>query len=75
MNKFVEGKWGTSTHKFKKIVTRGVAMNPVDHPHGGGQADPGPAAPAGHGQRPPPGPGGGGRRGATPACGARRRFP
>lgn len=35
MNKFVEGKWGTSTHKFKKIVTRGVAMNPVDHPNGG----------------------------------------
>ena len=35
INKFVEGKWGTALHKSKKIVTRGVAMNPVDHPNGG----------------------------------------
>ena len=35
VNKFIEGKWGFSLHKHKKIVTRGVAMNPVDHPNGG----------------------------------------
>lgn len=34
-NKFIEGKWGFSLHKTKKIVVRGVAMNPVDHPNGG----------------------------------------
>ncbi len=34
-NKFIEGKWGFSIHKFKKICVRGVAMNPVDHPNGG----------------------------------------
>lgn len=35
IQKFVEGKWGYALHKCKKIVTRGVAMNPVDHPNGG----------------------------------------
>lgn len=34
-NKFIEGKWGYSIHRFKKINVRGVAMNPVDHPNGG----------------------------------------
>ena len=34
-NKFIEGKWGYSIHKSKKICVRGVAMNPVDHPNGG----------------------------------------
>ena len=34
-NKFVEGKWGFTIHKKKKISVRGVAMNPVDHPNGG----------------------------------------
>lgn len=34
-NKFIEGKWGFSLHKKKKINVRGVAMNPVDHPNGG----------------------------------------
>lgn len=34
-NKFIEGKWGYSIHKKKKITVRGVAMNPVDHPNGG----------------------------------------
>lgn len=34
-NKFYEGKWGYSIHRFKKISVRGVAMNPVDHPNGG----------------------------------------
>jgi large subunit ribosomal protein L2 len=34
-NKFIEGKWGFSLHKKKKISVRGVAMNPVDHPNGG----------------------------------------
>jgi large subunit ribosomal protein L2 len=35
VNKFIEGKWGFSLHKKKKINVRGVAMNPVDHPNGG----------------------------------------
>lgn len=35
LNSLVEGKWGFSFHKFKKIAVRGVAMNPVDHPNGG----------------------------------------
>ena len=34
-NKYVEGKWGFSLKKKKKISVRGVAMNPVDHPNGG----------------------------------------
>ena len=35
LNKQVEGKWGFSFNKSKKIVVRGVAKNPVDHPNGG----------------------------------------
>lgn len=35
VNKLVEGKWGFSFSKSKKISVRGVAMNPVDHPNGG----------------------------------------
>jgi large subunit ribosomal protein L2 len=31
------GKAGRSRWKGKKPVVRGVAMNPVDHPHGGGE--------------------------------------
>ncbi len=34
----VLGKAGRSRHKGKRPQTRGVAMNPVDHPHGGGEA-------------------------------------
>src|SRR6058998_3364457 len=32
------GKAGRSRHKGKRPQTRGVAMNPIDHPHGGGEA-------------------------------------
>src|SRR6266542_3922080 len=32
------GKAGRSRHKGKRPQTRGVAMNPVDHPHGCGEA-------------------------------------
>jgi large subunit ribosomal protein L2 len=32
------GKAGRNQHKGKRPQTRGVAMNPVDHPHGGGEA-------------------------------------
>ena len=32
------GKAGRARHKDKRPQTRGVAMNPVDHPHGGGEA-------------------------------------
>jgi large subunit ribosomal protein L2 len=32
------GKAGRSRHKGKRPQSRGVAMNPVDHPHGGGEA-------------------------------------
>jgi large subunit ribosomal protein L2 len=32
------GKAGRGRHKGKRPQTRGVAMNPVDHPHGGGEA-------------------------------------
>jgi large subunit ribosomal protein L2 len=32
------GKAGRKRHKGKRPQTRGVAMNPVDHPHGGGEA-------------------------------------
>ena len=31
------GKAGRSRHKGKRPQTRGIAMNPVDHPHGGGE--------------------------------------
>ena len=34
----VLGKAGRSRHKGRRPQTRGVAMNPVDHPHGGGEA-------------------------------------
>lgn len=32
------GKAGRGRHKGRRPQTRGVAMNPVDHPHGGGEA-------------------------------------
>ncbi len=32
------GKAGRNRHRNKRPQTRGVAMNPVDHPHGGGEA-------------------------------------
>jgi large subunit ribosomal protein L2 len=32
-----DGKAGRSRWKGKRPVVRGVAMNPVDHPHGGGE--------------------------------------
>jgi large subunit ribosomal protein L2 len=32
------GKAGRARHKGVRPQTRGVAMNPVDHPHGGGEA-------------------------------------
>jgi large subunit ribosomal protein L2 len=32
------GKAGRNRHKGRRPKTRGVAMNPVDHPHGGGEA-------------------------------------
>ena len=32
------GKAGRSRHRGRRPQTRGVAMNPVDHPHGGGEA-------------------------------------
>jgi large subunit ribosomal protein L2 len=32
------GKAGRNRHRGKRPHTRGVAMNPVDHPHGGGEA-------------------------------------
>jgi large subunit ribosomal protein L2 len=32
------GKAGRKRHQGKRPQTRGVAMNPVDHPHGGGEA-------------------------------------
>jgi large subunit ribosomal protein L2 len=34
----VLGKAGRSRHLGKRPQSRGVAMNPVDHPHGGGEA-------------------------------------
>ncbi|MFY9202333.1 MAG: 50S ribosomal protein L2, partial [Limnochordia bacterium] len=33
----VVGKAGRSRHLGKRPHVRGVAMNPVDHPHGGGE--------------------------------------
>jgi len=32
------GKAGRSRHRGRRPQSRGVAMNPVDHPHGGGEA-------------------------------------
>jgi large subunit ribosomal protein L2 len=43
------GKAGRSRHKGKRPQTRGVAMNPVDHPHGGGEAH---HTPGGHPRTP-----------------------
>jgi large subunit ribosomal protein L2 len=34
----VIGKAGRSRHLGKRPTVRGIAMNPVDHPHGGGEA-------------------------------------
>jgi large subunit ribosomal protein L2 len=34
----VIGKAGRSRHLGKRPSVRGIAMNPVDHPHGGGEA-------------------------------------
>ncbi len=39
------GKAGRSRHRGKRPQSRGVAMNPVDHPHGGGEAH---KTPGGH---------------------------
>lgn len=36
------GKAGRSRHKGRRPQSRGIAMNPVDHPHGGGEAHKGP---------------------------------
>lgn len=35
LNKIIEGKWGTFNKNTKKLMVRGVAKNPVDHPNGG----------------------------------------
>jgi len=43
------GKAGRARHKGKRPQTRGVAMNPVDHPHGGGEAH---HTPGGHPETP-----------------------
>jgi large subunit ribosomal protein L2 len=43
------GKAGRSRHKGVRPQTRGVAMNPVDHPHGGGEAH---HTPGGHPRTP-----------------------
>jgi large subunit ribosomal protein L2 len=43
------GKAGRSRHKGIRPQTRGVAMNPVDHPHGGGEAH---HTPGGHPRTP-----------------------
>lgn len=34
----VIGKAGYARHQGRRPIVRGVAMNPVDHPHGGGTA-------------------------------------
>jgi large subunit ribosomal protein L2 len=39
------GKAGRNRHQGKRPQTRGIAMNPVDHPHGGGEAH---KTPGGH---------------------------
>jgi large subunit ribosomal protein L2 len=33
----VLGKAGRNRHKGRRPHVRGVAMNPIDHPHGGGE--------------------------------------
>ena len=38
----VVGKAGRTRHKGRRPQSRGIAMNPVDHPHGGGEAHKGP---------------------------------
>jgi large subunit ribosomal protein L2 len=43
------GKAGRNRHRGKRPQTRGVAMNPVDHPHGGGEAH---HTPGGHPRSP-----------------------
>ncbi len=43
------GKAGRSRHKGRRPQTRGVAMNPIDHPHGGGEAH---HTPGGHPRTP-----------------------
>jgi large subunit ribosomal protein L2 len=43
------GKAGRNRHKGRRPQTRGVAMNPVDHPHGGGEAH---HTPGGHPRTP-----------------------
>ncbi|TMK75219.1 MAG: 50S ribosomal protein L2 [Actinobacteria bacterium] len=43
------GKAGRARHKGRRPQTRGVAMNPVDHPHGGGEAH---HTPGGHPETP-----------------------
>ena len=43
------GKAGRSRHRGRRPQTRGVAMNPVDHPHGGGEAH---KTPGGHPRTP-----------------------
>jgi large subunit ribosomal protein L2 len=34
-NKKVFGKAGNKRHLGRRPIVRGIAMNPVDHPHGG----------------------------------------
>ena len=34
-NRVVEGSWGYFSKNKKKLIVRGVAKNPVDHPNGG----------------------------------------
>jgi large subunit ribosomal protein L2 len=36
-SRYIAGKAGRSRHKGSHPVVRGVAQNPVDHPHGGGE--------------------------------------
>jgi large subunit ribosomal protein L2 len=43
------GKAGRSRHRGRRPQPRGVAMNPVDHPHGGGEAH---KTPGGHPRTP-----------------------
>ncbi|MDX6632389.1 MAG: large subunit ribosomal protein [Solirubrobacterales bacterium] len=43
------GKAGRNRHRGKRPQSRGVAMNPVDHPHGGGEAH---HTPGGHPRTP-----------------------
>jgi large subunit ribosomal protein L2 len=43
-NKEVLGKAGASRHRGIRPGVRGVAMNPIDHPHGGGEGK----SPVGH---------------------------